>query len=113
MFVSPVSSTDYSSDVLIKVPPFHYLHVQDRNTNITRIVKGPTRFTCLDDLRVVCGPQKMVVIPPTHYCIVSNPTQRDEQGNVLLDEHGQAKLRHGESEVRLEQDPFPLYPGNF
>ena len=28
-----------------------------------------------------------------------------------MDKHGQAKLRHGDEEIRLEQDPFPLYPG--
>jgi len=28
-----------------------------------------------------------------------------------LDRNGQVKLRHGATEVRLEQAPFPLYPG--
>jgi major vault protein len=30
---------------------------------------------------------------------------------VLMDEFGQARLRHGDQEIRFEQDPFPLYPG--
>jgi major vault protein len=28
-----------------------------------------------------------------------------------MDEFGQARLRHGDQEIRFEQDPFPLYPG--
>lgn len=54
----------------------------------------------------------MHVIPPRHYCIIKNPVVRDETGNAVADEHGQAKLRHGDVEIRLEkEDPFPLYPG--
>jgi major vault protein len=30
---------------------------------------------------------------------------------VKFDKSGLAVLRHGDSEVRLTQDPFPLYPG--
>ena len=28
-----------------------------------------------------------------------------------MDEFGQDRLRHGDQEIRFEQDPFPLYPG--
>jgi len=30
---------------------------------------------------------------------------------VVLDDHGQALLRHGDKEIRFEQPPFPLYDG--
>ncbi len=30
---------------------------------------------------------------------------------MVLDKHKQVKLRHGEQEIRFEQEPFPLYPG--
>lgn len=53
----------------------------------------------------------MVIIPPRHYCIVANPVVRSDAGDVVMDKTGQAKLRHGDEEIRLEQDPFPLYPG--
>jgi major vault protein len=62
----------------------------------------------------------MIKIPPRHYVIVENPVIRkiecDEEGNeissvVQLDDNGQAMLRHGDREVRLEQPPFPLYDG--
>jgi major vault protein len=33
------------------------------------------------------------------------------EGKIVLDKHRQAKLRHGELEIRFECEPFPLYPG--
>lgn len=29
----------------------------------------------------------------------------------MKDKDGQVKLRHGDEEIRFEQDPFALYPG--
>jgi major vault protein len=43
--------------------------------------------------------------------LVSNPIVRNSSGTVLVDSHGNYKLRHGDEEVRFAQDPFPLYPG--
>ena len=60
--------------------------------------------------RVTFGPQPMVVVPAARYCVIDNPVARAE-GLVAFDEVGQARLRHGEQEVRLHQRPFPLYPG--
>ncbi|KAL6070840.1 Membrane protein involved in colicin uptake [Balamuthia mandrillaris] len=96
---------------LLKIPPFHYLHILDNNTNVIRVVEGPCRHTRLQHEVVVYGPEPMIVIPPQHYCVINNPVLRDESGNVVLNKHQQVKLRHGEQEVRLEQEPFPLYPG--
>ena len=53
----------------------------------------------------------MVTVPPRHYCIVANPVSRDAQNLVLFDTTGQVRLRHADQEIRLAQDPFPLYPG--
>ena len=33
------------------------------------------------------------------------------QGEVQKDKYGQYKLKYADREVRLTQDPFPLYPG--
>ena len=33
------------------------------------------------------------------------------QGEVQVDKYGQYKLKYADREVRLTQDPFPLYPG--
>jgi major vault protein len=53
----------------------------------------------------------MILIPPRNYAIVASPAVRDGKGAMVLDEHGQVKIRHGDEEVRFEQEPFPLYPG--
>ena len=60
----------------------------------------------------------MIIVPPRHYCIVHNPVVRSkpkEEGQFLgelqFDSMGQIRLQHAEKEVRLAQDPFPLYPG--
>lgn len=57
------------------------------------------------------APKHMVTIPPRHYCTVTNPVARDAQNAVLFDVTGQVRLRHADLEIRLAQDPFPLYPG--
>ena len=62
-------------------------------------------------LRVLFSPMRMIMVPPRHYCVVVNPAARNDDGQVLFDESGQAKLRHADLEIRLTQDPFPLYPG--
>lgn len=61
--------------------------------------------------RVLFAPVRMVTVPPRHYCIVTNPVSRDAQSSVLFDVTGQVRLRHADQEIRLAQDPFPLYPG--
>lgn len=53
----------------------------------------------------------MVMVPPRHYCVIANPVARNDTHQVLFDQSGQAKLRHADLEIRLTQDPFPLYPG--
>ena len=66
---------------------------------------------------MVAGPCKMIIVPPRHYCIVHNPVVRGKVGEdghlgeVQLDSMGQIRLQHAETEVRMAQDPFPLYPG--
>eukprot|EP01126_Amoeba_proteus_P018100 TRINITY_DN1905_c0_g2_i1.p1 TRINITY_DN1905_c0_g2~~TRINITY_DN1905_c0_g2_i1.p1 ORF type:complete len:811 (+),score=169.44 TRINITY_DN1905_c0_g2_i1:150-2435(+) len=50
------------------------------------------------------------MIPPRHYAIIENPIVR-ENGEIVVSNKGQVKVRHGDREVRREGDPFPLYPG--
>eukprot|EP00300_Choanocystis_sp_HF-7_P008514 c15950_g1_i1.p1 GENE.c15950_g1_i1~~c15950_g1_i1.p1 ORF type:complete len:408 (+),score=78.12 c15950_g1_i1:221-1444(+) len=109
---------DYQSDLprieLIRIPPYSYLHVTNSNANVTRVITGPRTFTCMDDEVVVLGPVDMIRLPPRHFCIVSNPVVFNADGSVALDANGQARLRHGDREVRLHDefpDPFPLHPG--
>jgi len=95
---------------VFRIPPYHYIHVLDQTTNVTRLEVGPATFVRKDNELVVLEPRKMVTVPPRHYCVVLNPVIR-ENGQVVLDIVGQVKLQHAEEEVRLQQDPFPLYPG--
>ncbi|NXU51451.1 MVP protein, partial [Turnix velox] len=98
-------------DPVIRIPPYHYIHVLDLNSNVTRVVVGPHTYIRQDHERVLFPPRHMVVVPPRHYCVVLNPVVRDPTGAVELDDVGQARLRHADLDVRLNQEPFPLYPG--
>lgn len=54
----------------------------------------------------------MIMVPPRHYCIILNPVERTEDGEVVYEnDNGQVRLRHGDEEIRFQSDPFPLYPG--
>jgi major vault protein len=100
-----------SSAAVIRIKPYFYIHVLDNNSNVTRVEVGPQTFTRQDHEKLVSGPDAMIMIPPRNYCIIQNPVQRDEKGNVVREEGGQIKVRHGDEEVRFEQEPFALFPG--
>jgi len=100
-----------SDNNVIRIKPYNYVHVLDNNTNVTRVEVGPQTFTRQDHEKVVGGPEPMIIIPPRNYCIIANPVTRDEKGRIVTDSTGQVKYRHGDEEIRFEQDPFPLYPG--
>ena len=61
--------------------------------------------------RVVYGPEKMITVPPRHYCIIENPVVRDKENKVVVDKNGQTLLHFADQDIRLAQQPFPLYPG--
>jgi hypothetical protein len=44
--------------------------------------------------------------------LIEDPVIKDKDGNVKVDQHGQAVLRYGQTEVRLSDEiGFALYPG--
>jgi len=96
---------------VFRIPPYHYLHVLDQTSNVTRLEVGPQIFVRKDNEVVIMAPEKMITVPPRHYCIIQNPVVRDENQQVIRDNLDQVVLEHAEEEVRLQQDPFPLYPG--
>jgi len=96
---------------VLKIKPGWYLHVLDNNANVTRVEVGPQTLTRKEHERVVAGPLEMISIPPRHYAVISNPVVRDESGQPTYDAYGQAKLCHAELEIRHNQDPFALFPG--
>jgi len=99
---------------VIRLRPYHYIHVLDSNTNVTRVESGPKTFVRKDHEQVVLQSTQMINIPPRSYCVVANPHVRDNKGFPVVLDDGQVKLVHGETEVRIFTDwpvPFPLYPG--
>ncbi|XP_052073495.1 major vault protein-like [Mytilus californianus] len=106
-----MSTSRRGDESIYRIPPYFYLHVLDQNLNVTRLEIGPQTFVRQDNEKVVYGPERMITVPPRHYCIVENPVLRDKESKVVFDESGQAKLVHADQEIRLAQDPFPLYPG--
>lgn len=99
----------------IKIPPFHYIHVLDKNSNVTRLEIGPQTFIRQDHENVSTGekPIKMVILQPRTYCEITNPVLRNSKGDLILDKHGQVTVKFGETEYRFFQkypEPFPLYP---
>ncbi|XP_039598942.1 major vault protein [Polypterus senegalus] len=100
-----------AEECIIRIPPHHYIHVLDQNTNIARVETGPKTYIRQDNERVLFHPMKMTMVPPRHYCVILNPVLRDDEGRVQFDDQGQVKLRYADQEIRLAQDPFPLYPG--
>jgi GTPase SAR1 family protein len=61
---------------VIRLKPYHYIHVLDNNTNVTRVEVGPQTFTRKDHETIVAGPEQMIMIPPRHYCVIANPVVR-------------------------------------
>ena len=96
---------------VIRIKPLFYIHVLNNNSNVTRLEIGPQTFTKKEEEVVVFGPEPMLLIPPRHYCEIKNPVFRNPDGTAVRDERGQVKLRHEHTELRFEQDPFPLHPG--
>ncbi|XP_042327567.1 major vault protein [Sceloporus undulatus] len=100
-----------AAESIIRIPPYYYTHVLDQNSNVTRVEIGPKTYIRQDNERIIFPPVKMVMVPPRHYCIIHNPVIRGADGTIQLDVLGQVRLRHADLEIRLTQDPFPLYPG--
>jgi major vault protein len=38
-------------------------------------------------------------------------SSRNADNSLVTDPNGQVRIRHGDEEIRFEQDPFPLFPG--
>lgn len=98
-------------NAVTRIPPYHYIHVIDQNQNVTRLEIGPKTFVKQDNEKVLLGPEKMITIPPRHYCVIENPVVKDKDSRVVFDENGQVKLSFADLEIRFSRDPFPLYPG--
>jgi len=95
---------------VIRLKPYQFLHITDKNTNVTRLVCGPLTITIQEHEEIAKGPEKMIIVPPRHSIKVRNPVSLKE-GEPVFDEYKNVVLRYGEEEVRIEPKPFPLFPG--
>lgn len=100
----------------LRLEPYTYIHVQDTNSNVTRLEIGPQLYIRQENEKIVSGktPKDMVSIPPRHYVSIKNPVQMDEDRHPVYDRYGTVNVRHGEIEIRFSEDypePFALYPG--
>ncbi|CAF0741315.1 unnamed protein product [Didymodactylos carnosus] len=102
---------DPKSSGVYRIPPYYYIHVLDQNSNVPRLEVGPKTFVKQDHEKVLLGPEKHIIIPPRHYCVIENPAMRDKKGQVLIDTHGQVRLLHADLAIKFTQEPFPLFPG--
>ena len=85
-----MSTKSNSQSNSIKIPPFHYIHVLDNNTNITAVHTGPQTFIRQEHQEITSGsqPLKMIVLPQRHYCQIQNPVLLSNDGAILKDKYG-------------------------
>lgn len=120
------------SNDLIRIPPYFYIHVQDRNLNVTRLECGPQNFTKQNHETIITGkiPINYIFLQPQHYCLINDPVMRDADNKLIFEKRQpkkgakvdakdenkfqQVKVNIGDSEIRSQKfypEPFPLYPG--
>ena len=61
-----------------------HTHTHTSKQTHTRLHQSVVTF-----LQVIVGPEKMIVVPPRHYCVVENPAMKDKDGKPVFDTHGQ------------------------
>lgn len=49
---------------VVSIPPHRFVHILDTNTNVTRLVTGPVRYTGNESERLIAGPQDYITLPP-------------------------------------------------
>ena len=50
---------------------------------------------------MVFGPEKMITIPPRHYCVIENPAVKDDEEKPVYDDNGQIKLLHADQVIKI------------
>src|SRR3989338_3616570 len=111
---SPASGRTSNQPTVLRLRPYKYIHVFDSKTSVTEVYVGPLTYTRQDSEKVVspdCQPQEMLMIPPRQYVVIENPVVRNAQRQPTRDKNGNYQLLQSETEIRLTQEPFPLYPG--
>ena len=77
---------------VFRIPPYHYIHVLDQTSNVTRVELGPNTFIRKDNEKVILTPTKMIIVPPRHFCKIRNPIKKDDDGEPMKDTLNQVNL---------------------
>ncbi|RKI01438.1 hypothetical protein [Corallococcus sp. AB038B] len=86
-----------------------YAYIEDANRGVVLMEVGPRVLTLEAHLTLVAK-ERMVELGAGSWCVVRNPVVRVD-GQVALDDFGQARVAVGDREVRVGPKVFPLYPG--
>ena len=101
------------SKQVISIPPFHYVHILNKNDNKIRLEEGPKNLPLKEDEELLtANPLEMLVIPNLHYIQILNPVLRKENKTVVFEKTGLSKYCWSKTEYRTREDfpdPFPLY----
>jgi len=101
------------SKQVISIPPFHYVHILNKNDNKIRLEEGPKNLPLKEDEQLLTeNPMKMLIIPNLHYVKIRNPVIRDENKIVVYDKMGLPRYRWSKIEYRTRDEfpePFPLH----
>ena len=65
------------SSSVVRIPPYHYIHVLDQNSNVSRLETGPQVFVRKDNEEIITNVMKYITIPPRHYCTIRNPVVKN------------------------------------
>lgn len=99
---------------VISLEPLQYVHVLNKNTNKKRLVTGPLNLALEDHEKIVSnGILHFIIIPNLHYCVIKNPVEVNDKGEILKDAFGLPKYKWDLEQVRTRnthKQPFPLYP---
>ena len=98
----------------VRIPPYHYIHVQNRDDNVTRLEIGPQIFVKRENESVVqATPTKIITLSPMQYIEIKDPVLLDKDGEPVRNSFGEVSVNHGDHEYRFYEQystPFPLYP---
>ena len=59
---------------MIRIPPYHYIHVLDQTTNVTRLEVGPATFVRKDNEMLVSGEKYLILFNSDMNPCTSVPT---------------------------------------
>ncbi len=78
-----------SENNVIRIPPQQYIHILDNNSNLTKLVEGPSTYIKMTHETILGDTcQKMVCLKPRFYCKIVNPVCRDKKNEVEMTSFG-------------------------